>query len=192
VSTDRAAGLSYVTLICQGPTRATRLAAFPADDPLESDPEGVSQCRRALRGGRIDAVYRSPAASARETAAALNLQAVVSSELRECDFGRWRGLRLNEVQASEPAGLQAWLSDLSVAPHEGESLQGVGERANQWLRDLPTPSSRVIAITNSVVIRQLILGVLAAPASSFWRLDVSPWSCVELTFNGVRWAWRTT
>jgi broad specificity phosphatase PhoE len=192
VSTDRAAAPCYLTLVCQGATRATHLAAFPADEPLEHDQASRLESRAALSVRRTTVVYASPAASARETAAALNLDAQFVPELGECDFGRWRGLRLQEVNAKEPAALETWFKDLSAAPHGGESLRSVGDRAHRWLKSLLGHSGHVIAVTNSIVIRQLILNVLEAPASSFWRIDILPLSCVELASNGTRWALRAT
>jgi len=193
VSTERAAAPCYLTLLCQGATRATRLAAFPADDPLEDRETPLRQPRLALPTGPARVVYTSPAASARATAVALNLEATPVPELGDCDFGRWRGKRLHEVNAEEPAALENWFQDLSAAPHGGESVRSVGDRATRWLRSVSTEQSgRVIAITNSIVIRQLVLNVLEAPASSFWRIDVLPLSCVELTSNGARWALRVT
>jgi hypothetical protein len=38
----------------------------------------------------------------------------------------------------------------------------------------------------------LMLIVLEAPPSGFWRIDVLPLSCVEFASNGARWALRTT
>ena len=189
MSTERAAAPCYLTLVCQGATRATRLAAFPADDPLES--REVSRPPR-LPGARTRSVYTSPAQSARATAAALNLEATSVPELGECDFGRWRGLRLHQVNTAEPAALETWFKDLTAAPHGGESIRSVGDRAGRWLEGLAGQTGHVIAITNSIVIRRLILSVLEAPESSFWRIDVLPLSCVELASNGTRWALRAT
>ena len=190
MSTERAGRPGYLTLVCQGATRATRLNAFPDDDPLEAmDVAGVL-ARMSLPGRRWNAVFTSPATSARQTAEALRLEATPLPELADCGFGRWRGQRLHEVQAREPAALETWLSDLSAAPHGGDSLQGVGERALGWLDGLLTEQGQIIAITNSIVIRWLIVGVLEAPSRSFWRIDVTPLSCVELATNGIRWSLR--
>jgi broad specificity phosphatase PhoE len=189
VSTERAQAPSYLTLVCQGVTRATRLAAFPADDPLESH---ELDRQPHLPKGRARAVYTSPARSAQETAAALSLEAQPIAELDECDFGRWRGLRIHEINAQDPAALETWFKDLSASPHGGESIRSVGERATRWLGRLSGNSGHVIAITNSIVIRMLVLSVLEAPESSFWRIDVPPLSCVELASNGIRWALRAT
>jgi broad specificity phosphatase PhoE len=188
VSTEQGSAPRYVTLVCQGATRATRLAAFPADDPLENNEIIL---RHVLPASRVRAIYTSPAASARETALALGLNATPAEDLGECDFGRWRGLRLHEVNAKEPQALEAWFKDPAAIPHGGESIQNVGNRAKQWLDNLTAQSGHVVAITNSVVIRQLIVRVLEAPASSFWRIDVTPLSCVDLASNGARWSLRT-
>jgi broad specificity phosphatase PhoE len=112
--------------------------------------------------------------------------------LCDCDFGRWRGLRLNEVLAAESSNAEQWLADLSAAPHGGESLAAVHHRASTWLAGLPARRGSTVAITNAVVIRHLVVEVLAAPPESFWRIDVPPLSCVELASNGKRWVLRTS
>jgi len=191
VSTERAGRPGYLTLVCQGASRATRLAAFPDDDPLESPETSGGLAGTTPRAGRVNAVFTSPALSARQTVAALGLEATTAPELSECDFGRWRGLRLHDVHTQESAALETWFRDLSAAPHGGESLESVGNRARGWLNNLLTHEGQMIAVTNSIVIRQLILAVLEAPSSSFWRIDVLPLSRVELASNGVRWSLRT-
>jgi len=191
VSTERVGLPGYLTLVCQGATQATRLAAFPDDEALESRDISGRLAGMSLTAKPSDAVFRSPALSARQTAEALKLEAMPVRELAECDFGRWRAQRLRDVHAREPSALEAWFADLSAAPHGGESLQAVGDRARGWLNSLLTHQGHVVAVTNSIVIRQLILSVLEAPASSFWRIDVIPLSCVELSSNGLRWVLRT-
>jgi broad specificity phosphatase PhoE len=192
VSTKQPGTPCYLTILCQGATRATRLAAFPADDPLEVRESTTRIPRLTLPSDPARIVYTSPALCARETAAALNLAATPVPALGECDFGRWRGLRLHEVHADEPAALDIWFKDQSAAPHGGESLRSVGQRARRWLAGLPVQAGQIIAITNSIVIRHLMLIVLEAPPSGFWRIDVLPLSCVEFASNGARWALRTT
>jgi Histidine phosphatase superfamily (branch 1) len=78
-----------LTLICDGATAATRVAAFPLDEPLED--RALSRAAvlgQALR--RADRALTSPALRARQTAAALSLDAAVtpSARLRPRALGR--------------------------------------------------------------------------------------------------------
>ena len=121
-----------LTLICHGATASTRSGAFPADEPLE---ERALMRAHALRPAirRADRAWSSPAQRARQTAAALGLDAVDEPALRDVDHGRWAGRRLETVQAEEPEGVVAWLSDPDAAPHGGETLSALLGRAGAWL-----------------------------------------------------------
>ena len=55
-----------------------------------------------------------------QTAQALGLNATIEPELRDCDFGRWRGRTLQEIEDAEPDAIAAWLTDPAAVPHQGE------------------------------------------------------------------------
>jgi len=180
-----------LTLIAHGATIATRLAAFPRDEPLE-DRAIRHAAALGRRLGRADRILTSPALRARQTADVLGLTAEIDDELRDCDFGRWTGLRLAELAVAEPDGLAAWLSDPDALVHGGESITAVVQRVAAWL-DLQVAGAaeRVIAVTHASVIRATVLHAIAAPASSFWRIDVAPLSRTEIVAQGGRWTLRS-
>jgi len=178
-----------LTLICHGATAATRSGAFPADEPLEERALAHAATLQPMIR-RVDRAWTGPALRARQTAAALGLDAVEDLALRDIDSGRWAGRRLEEVQAEEPDAVIAWLADPDAAPHGGETLSALLGRAAAWLDARAGEGGPGIAITHASVIRAAILHALAAPVSSFWRLDIAPLSLVELSYDGRRWAWR--
>ncbi len=179
-----------ITLICQGPTAATRAAAFPLDEPLEERALAAAHSLgRALR--RADRVQSSPALSARQTAAALPLAAEIVLALRDCDPGRWAGRRIADIQAEEPEQVMAWISDPDAAPHGGESLAMVSKRVSGWLQDSMTAGDHTIAVTHASIVRAAILLVLDAPLQAFWRIDAAPLSVAELSSDGRRWSLRS-
>lgn len=180
-----------LTLICHGATAATRSGAFPAGEPLEERALARAAALRPMIR-RADRAWTSPALRARQTAAALGLDAVDEPALRDGDHGRWAGRRLEEVQAEEPDAVIAWLADPDAAPHGGEALSALLGRTASWLDARAGDGSHGIAVTHAAVIRAAILHVLAAPASSFWRIDIAPLSVVELSHDGRRWAWRAS
>jgi broad specificity phosphatase PhoE len=175
-----------LTLICHGATAATRAAAFPQDEPLE---DGVLSRVAVLGQGlrRTDRAWASPALRARQTAAALALDAAVNRSLRDCDYGRWAGRKFTDVQTEEPASVAAWLSDAQAAPHGGESLSDLFRRVSAWMDECIREEGHTIAVTHAAVIRAAILHVLDAPARSFWRIDIEPLSVTKLRGDGVRW-----
>lgn len=178
-----------LTLICHGATVATRRAAFPADEPLD---EGALGGAAAL-GGRLrraDRALTSPLLRARQTAAALSLDARAEPALRDLDCGRWAGRSLAEIAAAEPAGVAAWLRDPGAAPHGGEALSSLLPRVAAFLRSAGGAGGHTVAVTHAAVIRAAVLHVLDAPADAFWRIDVDPLSVTDLRHDGRRWALR--
>lgn len=182
----RAASTARLTLLCHAPTPATRIAAFPADESL--DVKG-RRAATALAGclPKASRVLCGPARRTRETASALGLSAHIEPALRDCDYGRWSGLSLTDVAASEPEAIGQWLVDPDAAPHGGESISAVLDRIGVWL-DAEPLKGRVLAVTHVAVMRAAVVHVLGAPASAFWRIDVGPLSTIELRRNGPRWA----
>jgi broad specificity phosphatase PhoE len=178
-----------LTLICHAATAATRAAAFPADAPIEARAD-TQLAAFARRIGRADLAWSSPALCARQTAAALGLDAAVDPALRDCDFGRWSGRSLAEVHADDPQAVAAWLADPVAAPHGGESVAAMSNRVAAWLDDCAKRAGRLVAVTHASVIRAAVVRVLDAPARAFWRVDVAPLSMVDLGSDGARWNLR--
>jgi broad specificity phosphatase PhoE len=141
----------------------------------------------------------SPAACARETAAALGLTASVCDALADTDYGNWRGLRLAELAAHEPQALAAWLRDPAAAPPGGESFDAVRARVGAWLDALAAPACTVpdlaagravIAVTHAAVMRAAIVHALGSPSACFTQIEIAPLTTVELRHSATRgWTW---
>jgi broad specificity phosphatase PhoE len=173
-------------LICHASTSAVRTSAFPADEPLDV------QGRQKLAGlphrtHYADRYLTSPALSAVQTAEALKLAATVEPMLRECDYGRWTGRALDEIQAEEPEAVAEWLRDPGAAPHGGESVLALIERMATWLDAQKATPGKIVAITHASAIRAAIVHAIEAGPRSFWRIDVAPLSLARLSANNGRW-----
>jgi len=180
-----------LTLLCHASTDAVRRAAFPIDEPL--DERGAAQA--AAAADRLHAAERSwtsPALRARQTAAALRLTAATDPALRDCDFGRWAGRRLVDLQADEPDAVASWIGDPAAAPHGGESILDVLRRVAAWLDERCRDAGHGVAVTHPAVIRAAVLHVIGAAPDAFWRIDVEPLTCTDLRRNGDRWTLRST
>jgi broad specificity phosphatase PhoE len=181
---------SRISLICHATTRALRVATFGGDDAL--DEVGKSKAQRLAGSlGRVDHCWSSPALRARETAAAFGLTAIPDDRLRDCDFGRWTGLRLPSVLLKEPRKLLSWIKDPATAPHGGESIPEVMERVVLWINERGKDKGHTVAFTHPAVIRAAIVHVILADLPSFWRIDVLPLSRTDLRTNGRRWVLRS-
>ncbi|GGD90749.1 phosphoglycerate mutase [Aureimonas endophytica] len=177
-------------LLCQGATRATRLAAFPADEPLE-DAARVAASVAARRWPRVDAVVTSPARAARETAEALGLVHDLEPALGEVDYGAWAGRRFADVAATEPGALAAWLEDPEARPGGGgESLEELDARIGRWLDTRLASDGRMLAVTHGVVMRAVVVHILNAPLRAARSVDVQPLQMLEIGSNGRRWTIR--
>jgi len=172
--------------ICHAPTDATHKAAFPDDEPLSARGRAEASALAASLP-RADRCWTAPELRARQTAEALRLKAEIQPLLRDCDFGNWRGLTLDDLQAKEPDAVGAWLGDPAATPPGGESLLALTQRVATWLASKQAHHRRSIVVTHPAVIRAAIIHAIAATPQSFWRIDVAPLSCTRLSGNDGRW-----
>jgi len=171
-------------LVRHASTAAVRAAAFGADEDL--DVLGVEAATRL--GSRLPRgeVLISPARRAAQTAAGLDVTRVEPA-LAECDFGSWAGRSLAEVASGDPEAVHAWMTDPDAAPHGGESLTALLARVRSWMGTEAALDGTAIAITHGGVVKAAVVTALDAPASAFWRIDVSPLSITELHAHDGRW-----
>jgi broad specificity phosphatase PhoE len=182
---------SRLTLICHARTPAQKLGRFALDESIELDGTRADQSLASVFKSSAR-ILSAPETRTRQTARLFSAEAEITTELRDCDFGRWQGLRINELQAHEPEALLAWISDVDAAPHGGESVAQVCARVGAWLDTLRAPlhdQRHVVAITHPFIIRAALLHALQCPARAFNSIDIEPLSVTELRFNG-RWRLR--
>jgi broad specificity phosphatase PhoE len=173
-------------LLAHGSSSATRAARFPDDEALEASAVAALEASR----GRLrpyGRVLAAPARAARETVAALGLEADVDTAIRDCDYGCWRGLALADVATREPDGFAAWLADPAAAPHGGEPLAALIGRVDVWLGKALARDGATLAVTHASVVRAAIVSALRAGASAFWRIDIAQLSLARLSGGAGRW-----
>lgn len=182
---------SRISLVCHATTRGLRTATFGGDDAL--DEIGQTQAH-ALAGslGSVDQCWTSPALRAQQTASAFGLIARIDDRLRDCDYGRWTGLRMPAVLLKEPRKLVSWIKDPNTAPHGGESIPELLKRVAAWIAERGRDPGHTVAFTHPAVIRAAIVHVILADLPSFWRIDVLPLSLTDFRTNGRRWVLRST
>ncbi|WP_446210297.1 histidine phosphatase family protein [Micromonospora sp. IBSANI012] len=177
-------------LVAHAPTRALRLVTFGGGN-VDLD-EGGRRAALALanqapaRWGESCCVS-SPAEAAVQTAGAWGLRPAIEPAIADCDYGDWTGRTLDEVAATNPDGLQGWLTDPDAAPHGGEKLTALIDRIGHWLHAQTAGCERITAITHAAVIRAALVNVLQAPPTAFWQLDVAPLSVLHLRAGNRGW-----
>jgi broad specificity phosphatase PhoE len=178
-----------LTLICHARTAAQKDARFGLDEPLDAGWLATrAEIGREYRNVRH--LLCGPELRTRQTAALLGHEPRVVQALADCDFGRWRGISIDELFKTEPEYLQAWRDDPEAAPHGGESVSRVCRRVGDWLATLQHTPGHCLAVTHPFVIRAALVNVLGCPVDMFHRIDIESLSVTELRFNGV-WRFRT-
>ncbi|NVI87710.1 histidine phosphatase family protein [Actinomadura sp. BRA 177] len=157
-----------------------REARFPADGTA-ADASGLAGAK-ALAGAFPDGeAWTSPSRAARETCAALGLDALPVAALAEADYGRWAGVRYADV---DPDALAGWLSAPDTAPHGGESRNQAAARVAEWLGGRPSG----IAVCDAGAIRAALRHALGLDIAAADRIDLAPLSTTRLT--AARDGWR--
>jgi broad specificity phosphatase PhoE len=172
-----------LTLICHARTVAQKLARFPTNEPVENQPLKLGAL--ATQFANASLLLCGPELRTRQTAEWFGAAPQVDAALRDCDWGRWHGQAIKDLQVHEADALQAWISDPQAAPHGGESVMQLGERVARWLTSLQGMPGHIVAITHPFVVRAALMQVMQGAA--FNAVDVEPLSVVELRFNGI---WR--
>jgi broad specificity phosphatase PhoE len=176
-----------ISLISHATTAALRSARFADDEPL--DEVGVAKARGASMPV-ADHVISSPARAARDTAKSAGMVDVAEPLLKDCSYGRWTGMRFEDVATEEPDAVAQWMTDPNSAPHGGETLMDLQVRAVSWLDRVE--GGHTLAITHASIIRAAVLHVLDAPFEAFWRVDIAPLTFTDLRKDRGRWLLRAT
>jgi broad specificity phosphatase PhoE len=173
-------------LLCSASTAAVSAIGFAADEPLDRRGR-ESLARLSGRLPSCDTVLRSPALSAAQTAEGLALDACAEPLLRDCDFSRWTGRSLAEVQAESPEEVAAWLQNPRAAPHGGESFADVMTRVGRWMDGLLAGHGSILAISHAMIIRAAIAHALGVGPETFRHIDIAPLTRARLSGGGGRW-----
>jgi broad specificity phosphatase PhoE len=173
-----------VLFVRHATTPGMRAARFPADE----DADAADLARAAALGSAVAGAeaWAAPVPAARQTAAALGLDARVVPALAEADCGRWRGLPYERVAREEPDGLASWLTDPHAAPHGGESRAALAARVAAWLDSVREGPGGVV-VCDAGAIRAALGHALGLDPSSAGRFDLAPLSTTELAVTREGW-----
>src|SRR5262249_42502779 len=161
------------------------------DTPLSDVGRAQAEAAGRLLGSRkLAAVWSSPLARARETAAVIaaphGLRIREDAAFKEMGFGEWEGLTRDEVSARFPAEYELWASTphLLVVPG-AETLADVRARVLEGLGRIRQAhdGEMVCLVAHGVSIRILILEALGLGLDRLWSLQVSSSGISELEFR---------
>lgn len=178
--------VARLILVSHGLTDAMADRRFPTDEPLNAIGRREIEAIDGLAGAAPRQLV-APERRTRQTAELLGLQAETEPRLADLDCGRWRGRALAAVPSGD---LEVWLSQLTAAPHGGESIADLISRVSQWLESLTADSARTVAVTHPAVIRAAIVAALGIAPAAFWRIDITPAGRIVMHFRSGRWTLR--
>lgn len=155
----------------------------------------AARLARALAHLPLAAVYSSPLSRARHTAEAIavphGLRVVTLDSLREVGLGVWEGLTMAEIEARFGPVIEARRRDpVGVTPEAGEAMPALAERGMRAVREVVDrhPGGTVVMVAHGALNRVVLLSVLGAPLSSYWRIrqDNAAINIVEFDRDRVR------
>ena len=153
--------------------------------------QAAAVAREVAARCRPEAIYASPLARCRDTAAAIGAACGVAPQtaagLVDIDYGDWQGLSREAASARWPEEVARWfrVPHLAAIPN-GESLAALSLRAGAALHDILRrhPHGTVVAVAHDTVNRVLLLQALELPLSRFWRIKQQPCAINQLDFDG--------
>jgi len=185
-----------IYLVRHGATELTAEDRFAGSTEATLSEEGcrqVTALAERLRCDPLDAVYTSPMGRTLETARIIagphGLEPLITTGLREIDYGHWEGKTRDEIETSYPDEYEAWQEDpLTSAPAGGESGIQLLARALPVMREIVQQHARrsVLVVSHKGTNRLLISSLLGFDARGYRdRLDQSPAALNILDFASV-------
>lgn len=176
---------TMIYLVRHGQTALTPQRKFSGIGPLDPALTEAGQREAELLGKEVakiapDVLISSPLKRTRETATKISEQTGLKIEFdemwRECDFGLWDGLSIDEVKAGYPDEYAMWVSTSSFAPPGGESYDSAMARAVQGMLTISAehPHKKVCVVTHNGMIKTALAAAIKAEPSVIFNLDVSP------------------
>jgi alpha-ribazole phosphatase len=161
-------------LIRHGQTSWNVEGRYQGDQDIELNSTGIRQAGLAakyLSRVEFSNIYSSPLSRTMETARIINrrrgLDIKVMQDLKEMDFGKWEGMKFEEINSTYNSDYQKWLDDpYRNRPTGGENFQELTDRATAAI-DLivagNSDGSSVAVSTHGGVILSLLVHWLQIP-----------------------------
>jgi broad specificity phosphatase PhoE len=134
-----------------------------------------------------DAIYTSPMARARQTAARLErlagVTAIVEDGLTEIAYGEWEGLTVDEVKARWPEAYEYWAADVaSRGTPGGETAFHVAARAMRAVEAIRTrhTAGNVLIVSHKATLRIITCALLGLDVRLFRERIAQPVAAVSM------------
>ncbi len=151
----------------------------------------AEQLAEALQDEKLDIIYHSPLARARQTADIINrchhLEQRVIEAFSEIDMGDWEGLNYFEMMQNNQEFYRAWMKDPQMALPGGESFIQVFNRVKPGVEEIMASDFNHILIVGHASVNRGILGVmldLEPEPSRMFRMKNCAYSKLLVYENG--------
>jgi broad specificity phosphatase PhoE len=172
--------LPVVVLARHGETEWSRTGQHTGRTDLPLTARGEDDARRLgerLRGRSFARAYTSPLQRASRTCALAGFEGVaeVDPDLVEWDYGKYEGLRTDEIRAERPG----WTVFRDGCP-DGESPEDVAVRADRFIARVREASGDVLVFSSAHFLRMLTARWLGLPpsAGALWILGTASLSAL--------------
>lgn len=184
-----------ITYIAHGSTLYTeenRICDKESHPPLNEQGQEESELIAqwiVRRSPRIDNIYTGASLSCIQTAQYIakeyDMDFTIKPELKNQEFGCWKGLSYDEIEKRFPQQLQKY-HDLtsSFAPEGGETLLEFDARVDETINKIieENISKRIIIVTHSNFIRAAIRNALEIPIENQNRVFISTGSATQISY----------
>jgi len=176
-----------IVFVRHGKTKLNDLGCFIGNTDCDISEEGLKQAEKLKSYlGKIsfDGVYVSPLKRAVQTAEVLIKKYTLDDRLREMNFGVFEELSYEEIEQMYPDYLREWNEDYrKYRIPEGESLEDVFNRVEDFLDDIKNRHERVLVVTHGGIIR-CALSLVLSSRELFYKFKVDHGSVSIVEFDG--------
>jgi alpha-ribazole phosphatase len=132
-----------------------------------------------LRKDSISALYSSDLLRAKESAQiigeTLQMKPTTNAALRELSFGMWECKTYEEIMSETPELVTNWINTpFKLAPPDGETLDELGERVNDWFKQIlseHSPDETILIVSHQGPIRWLMSYYYLGDSTKFWDVE---------------------
>lgn len=187
--------MTEIILARHGETEWNVEEVFRGRIDIELNEDGIKQAEllaEYLSDLKIAAIYSSPLKRALQTAEIIagyhRLNVEIASGLIDLDYGKWQGLRHQEVKDKYKELYRGWIkSPDKVKMPAGESLNDVRKRAIGVVNKVTAKyEGTVVLVSHRVVNKVLICALLGVGNSHFWHIKHDTGGISTFTYENGR------
>ena len=154
---------------------------------------GINQAqahKNKTRGLNLDVLFCSSLKRTKQTADILfpKKKVIFEPRLKELNFGKWEGLKHEEIMERYGIAYSQWLNDpFNLRPPQGESLLDLQKRCISFLEFVlkKFKHKKIGIISHAGPIRIMLIGINKVKKEYFWDTPVDHLSIHRMKFDGA-------